>query len=180
MYLATVVVLCVLITVFNLVLTFGVIRRLKNHTDQFVEIGRMMPRAEPLIREGQRPAPYTAVSIDGQPVSDADLRSGGLVGFFSPTCDSCTEWLPRFVTAAAALPGGARTALAVVVADSPAEGAEMAAQLSGVATVVIEPDRGPLAEAFQAKGYPAMGRLGEDGAVVTNWIPDVVAVPVGA
>jgi hypothetical protein len=68
----------------------------------------------------------------------------------------------------------------VVVAESPAAGAEMAAQLSGVASVVIEADRGPVVEAFEAKGYPAMARLGDDGAVVANRPADVVAVPVGA
>jgi hypothetical protein len=180
MYLATVVVLCVLLTVFNLLLTLGVIRRLKNHTDQFAEIGRLMPRVEPLIGQGQHPAPFTAVTIDGDQVSDADLRAGGLVGFFSPTCGSCEEWVPRFVAAARVLPGGPRSALAVVVAESPAAGAEMAAQLSGVASVVIEADRGPVVEAFEAKGYPAMARLGDDGAVVANRPADVVAVPVGA
>ncbi len=180
MYLATVVVLCVLLTVFNLILTLGVIRRLKNHTDQFAEIGRLMPRAEPLIGHGKRPAPFTARTIDGAQVSDADLRSGGMVGFFSPTCGSCEEWVPRFVAAARALPGGPRNALAVVVAESASAGAEMAAQLREVAMVVIEADRGPLVEAFEAKGYPAMVRLGDDGAVAANRPADVVAVPVVA
>ncbi|MCA2213521.1 hypothetical protein [Jidongwangia harbinensis] len=180
MYLATVVVLCVLLTVFNLFLTLGVIRRLRNHTDQFTELGRLMPRPEPMISAGKHPSPFTATTVDGLAVSEASLRTGGLVGFFSPTCGSCEEWVPRFVEAARALPGGPKAALAVVVADSPSAGAEMVAKLRDVAMVVTEADRGPVVEAFEATGYPAMCRLGDDGAVITNRPVDVVAVPVGA
>lgn len=180
MYLVTVVVLCVLLTVFNLFLTLGVIRRLKDHTTQFTELGRLMPRPEPMIKVGERPTPFTAETVNGLRVSDAQLRSGGLVGFFSPTCGSCDEWVPRFVEAARALPGGPHTALAVVVTETPAAGAAMVALLRDVAMVVVEADRGPLVEAFEAKGFPAMCRLGEDGTVLANRPPDVIAVPVGA
>jgi hypothetical protein len=67
-----------------------------------------------------------------------------------------------------------------VATDDPAAGAAMVALLRDAAMVVVEREHGPLAEAFEAKGYPAIGRLGEDGVVLVNRAPDAVAVPVGA
>lgn len=180
MFLGAVTLLCVSLTLVNLVLTLGVIRRLREHSEKFTALAKSAPRPEPMIGPGKRPAPFSATAVDGTLVSHRDLTEGSLVAFFSPTCDSCAEWLPRFVEAAAALPRGQRQALAVVIASEHLSNSEMVAKLRPVATVVVEGEKGPIAEAFEVTGYPAMGRLDENGAVLTHRPADVLSLPVGA
>ncbi|GAA3727610.1 hypothetical protein GCM10022225_06200 [Plantactinospora mayteni] len=176
-----VVVLCIVVTLLNLILTLGVIRRLRNHSEQLLSISMAVPRPQPLIAVGKRPSPFRATTVDGAQVNEADLaRDGAMAGFFSTTCSSCAEWLPRFVEAARALPAGPRHVLAVVVAEKAADAADMVEQLRGIAMVVVEERKGPVGEAFEVTGYPAMCRLDEHGAVVTTRPADVVAVPVAA
>jgi hypothetical protein len=162
----------------NLILTLGVIRRLREHTGQ---LNRLSPAEQgPLILSpGERPAEFRATTIDGREVTRAGLPSPALVGFFSPDCGPCKEWLPRFTEAAAASTG--RT-LAVVVAMSGAADAEVDAEvagLRGVADVVVEEPDGPVQQAFLVRGWPAMCRLSETGTVLTSDNDEVVALPVG-
>ncbi|MFC7643691.1 hypothetical protein ACFQX6_25155 [Streptosporangium lutulentum] len=133
-----------------------------------------------MIGPGTRPAAFAATTVDAEPITEAGLAGGGLVGFFSPTCGSCEEWLPQFAAAAGALPGGPRQALAVVVAETETEAADMVSRLRDVAMVVVEKDGGPLSTAFKISGYPAMCRLNDDGSVATFKPADVVTVPVVA
>ncbi len=178
-----VVVVCVLLTALNLVMTLGVIRRLRDHSERLAGLAEAgtEPWRDPIIGPGRRPGPFSAVGVDGERVGDADLAAGGLVAFFSPGCGICAEWLPRFVDAATAL-GDRRRALAVVVAPSATDpaAAEQVAALRAAATVVVENDKGPLTEAFQVSGYPAMVRLDEHGTVVASRLGDVVGVPAVA
>ncbi|MBE1492616.1 thioredoxin domain-containing protein [Plantactinospora soyae] len=181
MILVAVVIVCVAVTLLNLVLMLGVIRRLRDHSERLVALAETAPKPELMIGPGRRPAPFAVETIDGHRISEADLARGGLVGFFSTTCSACGEWLPRFVEAARALPAGRQGALAVVSGETEADRAEMVAQLREVALVVIERGRKePLHDAFRITGYPAMGRLDENGTVVSHHAADVVAVPVGA
>ncbi|MEU1731513.1 hypothetical protein [Streptosporangium sp. NPDC020145] len=159
----------------NLVLTLGVIRRLRDHTERLDGLTHPKSMIEPITGPGTRPGPFTARTVDAEAVTGAQL-AGGLVGFFSPTCDACHEWLPRFAAAARALPEGRRQALAVIVAPTDEVAADMVSQLRENVMVVIERDRGPLAAAFKTSAYPAMCRLGADGAV-THTGRGAVAVP---
>ncbi|GAA0937125.1 hypothetical protein GCM10009558_051050 [Virgisporangium aurantiacum] len=178
-----VVVVCVLLTVLNLILTLGVLRRLREHAERLNELAEADTGQwrDPIIGLGSRPGPFSAVDVDGGGIGDAGLGVDTLVAFFSPDCGICAEWLPRFVAAATAL-GDRRRALAVVVAPSatdPAAAVQVAA-LRGAATVVVENDKGPLAEAFRVAGFPAMVRLDEHGTVLANRLVDVAGVPAVA
>jgi hypothetical protein len=179
-----VVVVCVLLTVLNLILTLGVLRRLREHAERLNELAAADTGQwrDPIIGPGSRPGPFNAVDVDGGRIGDAGLGGAeALVAFFSPDCGICKEWLPRFVDAATAL-GDRRRALAVVVAPSATDpaAAEQVAALGDAATVVVENDKGPLAEAFQVSGYPAMVRLDEHGTVLANRLVDVAGVPAPA
>ncbi|MER5420881.1 hypothetical protein [Streptosporangium roseum] len=179
MFVVAAVTLCGVLTVLNLILTLGVIRRLRDHTDRLGDLAQARPMPDPIIVPGSRPAAFAADTVDAEPITEAHLAGGGLVAFFSPTCGACEEWIPRFATAARALPDGRRRALAVVVAPAEADAAGMVAKLRDAAMVVVEEDKGPLATAFKVFGYPAMCRLGEDGTVVSSG-KDAVTVPVTA
>jgi hypothetical protein len=176
MYMAIAVAICILLTTFNLFLLLGVIKRLRDQSERLAGLDSHGQPPEPMLTAGARPGPFTARTIDDAQVSEAMFASGGLIGFFSPTCDSCAEWMPRFAAAAAALPGGRHEALAVVVAPTPADGAEFVDALRATASVVVEEAGGPVAASFGVKGYPAIARMASHGVVLSNEPADVVAV----
>ncbi len=140
-----------LATLLNLVLTYGVIRRLREHGELLSErAGVPMPIA--ILQAGERPG-------DG-----ADVTGIRLVAFFSPQCGPCKEMVPEFARYAAGVADGPASILAVITEDGP-EASQMATPLLGSAVVRFEPPGGPLAKAFRVKGFPAWCVLDEHGVV---------------
>ncbi|WP_416900705.1 TlpA disulfide reductase family protein [Micromonospora echinospora] len=171
-YLAAAAVLVGLIATVNLLLTIGVVRRLREHTTELAELRSRsgtgggvsgMPVALPIdARVGE----FTATTVDERSVRLAELGERPLVGFFSPGCQPCKDRLPGFLKYAATRAGGRENVLAVV-AGTPQETAETVEQLRRVATVVVEPDQGPVQKAFGVKGFPAF-LLVEKGVVAAS------------
>lgn len=150
----------------NLLFTFGVIRRLREHTAELAKLrsgGAGRDDSAVALPAGSRIGDFLAESVDGHPVTLDSLGSRPLVGFFSPSCSPCKERLPGFVAHAASRPGG-RDGILAVIAGSPDEAAALLEQLRPVATVVVEPDRGPVQQAFAVDGFPAFV-LAEGGRV---------------
>lgn len=133
--------------VLNLLLTFGVVRRLRADTGMTAQ-----PRFE-------APMASVGTSVRGGGV---DWSGEALVGFFAPGCAPCEEQVPEFVEHAP------RWERAVAVVFDPAgEGAEHVRELGRVARVVIESDTGDaLQKAFQVKGFPGFCVV-RDGVVVS-------------
>lgn len=179
-YLGGAVAVVAAVTVLNLLLMLGVIRRLREHTERLAALpADLGPPPEPILPAGERPAEFRAETVDGAEVSLGSLATPALLGFFSPRCEPCKEWIPRFVQAAGQLPQGRAQALAVVTGDTgdgAGGGAEMA-ELRRVAQVVVEPANGPVSRAFAVRGWPALCRLGEDGAISTSDNEAAVAAP---
>ncbi|MET8138708.1 TlpA disulfide reductase family protein [Sphaerisporangium sp. NPDC005288] len=150
-YLAAAVVLLGTLCLLNLVLTIGILRRMRA---QATLTGG--PAGAPsALGPGAAVGTFTAVTTDGEPVSSATLT--GLVGFFSSGCEPCHKLLPRFVERAREL--GRENVLAVL------GGADEAAlrALGPVARVVVaERDGGPVARAFQNTWTPMLYLIGED------------------
>ncbi|MEU8247384.1 TlpA disulfide reductase family protein [Nonomuraea sp. NPDC048916] len=109
---------------------------------------------------------FAATSVDDRLVTLDLLGDHSMVGFFSPHCGPCKERLPAFVEYASSRPGGRDAVLAVVVGTAE-DTAEVAEQLRPVATVVVEPDRGPVQQAFAVNGFPAFV-LVDKGVVATS------------
>jgi hypothetical protein len=176
-YLAGGVVVVGVLTLLNLLLTFGVIRRLREHTELISARGESVS-PDLMLGVGDSPGGFSAVATDGTAVSREGLVAGQFVGFFSPNCDPCAEMAPRFVDRAATLPGGRSQALAVVVGGAD-EVAEMVALLEPVARVVVEDSlgAGSVAGAFGVRGVPAICELDGDGVVTAAGF-DVVELPV--
>src|SRR5690349_17585185 len=101
----------------NLVLTFGVIRRLREHTELLNQ--RIVDRAAapgPIMLEpGGTVGDFSVTTTDGVGVSRSDLIGRRLVGFFSPTCSACAENMPKYIAHARTQPGGRDAVLSVVV-----------------------------------------------------------------
>jgi thiol-disulfide isomerase/thioredoxin len=176
-YLAAAVVVVGLLCLVNLVLTFGVIRRLREHTNALGNLPQQM--GSPLgIAIGGTPGDFTATTTTGETVSRAGLAGPVLVGFFSPGCEPCATELPHFVEYAKAMPGGAERVLAVID-GGPAEASEYVERLEPVAQVVPEGHEGPVKSAFKLAAYPTIYLLGADGTVVGSgtMVSDIGPVP---
>jgi thiol-disulfide isomerase/thioredoxin len=152
---ATVVLIGVLCTL-DLVLTLGVIKRLREHTELLSESGgggRMS------LGPGDEVGEFSVSSVEDEPVHDAMIESETVVAFFSPTCGPCKEKLPKFVEYARGVPRGREQVLAVVTADTP-EDAEAAAPsvaaLAPVARVVTGRDAEAIASACKVRGFPVI------------------------
>jgi thiol-disulfide isomerase/thioredoxin len=148
----------------DLVLTVGVIRRLREHTALLSG-----PRGglTPFTELGQEIGEFSTSTVNGQPLDRDELSSETLVGFFTPQCTPCKERIGGFVEYARSVPGGPARVLAAVIGDGD-EAADMVSLLRPVANVVLERRGGPLAEAFQVRAYPTVVKVaaGGDGRVV--------------
>ncbi|MFC4589607.1 TlpA disulfide reductase family protein [Sphaerisporangium corydalis] len=164
-YVVAATVLVGIIGVANLVLTYGVIRRLREHS-ALLTIGP--PRNDDFeqakLPVGGSVADFEAITTDGLDLSRDGLTGETLVGFFARSCDSCAEELPRFVELAAGIRGGRDQVLAVVMEDG-LDAGEMIGDLAGVARVVrAENPENAIVRAFQARAFPAFFFL-DDGVV---------------
>ncbi|HKE18036.1 MAG TPA: TlpA disulfide reductase family protein [Kofleriaceae bacterium] len=141
----------------NLLLTFGVIRRLREHDEALASEGVARGPISRMLSPGEAPSEFTAVDIDGAALSRDELTAG-LVSFFTPDCQPCEARLPEFMRAAEREPSGRAGVLAVVVGD-PVDAEPMSRALAPVARVFIEMPGGALTTAFRVSGYPATCRL---------------------
>src|SRR3954469_3292122 len=126
----------------HLLFTVGVVRRLREQTEELAQL-----RADPPPR-ARIPAPGTRIPDLGAAL-DATRT---VVGFFSPGCGPCADLLPAFVEHAA---GSGAPVLAVVVGDGP-EGEDMAAALEPVARVIREDHDGAFGSAFGVSSFPSL------------------------
>ncbi|WP_163569600.1 TlpA family protein disulfide reductase [Fodinicola feengrottensis] len=135
------------LSVVNLLLCIGIVRRLREHTEilntQLGDSGQNR-RPAPMYATGQRIAEFTATTVDGADLSRALMTGTTMVGFFTPGCSPCKERMPLFIEQAA---NHDRDQVLAVVAGTPDASAEYVAKLAPVARVVRENDNGPVAAA---------------------------------
>ncbi|MFI6977334.1 hypothetical protein ACIBSV_01965 [Embleya sp. NPDC050154] len=159
-FLVAAVVLIGLVAAVNLLLTLGVIRRL-NEPSSDPHPGTARPGGPGTeLPPGSRAEMFTARTIDGEQVSDADVR--GLVGFFSAHCEPCHTLAPLFADKARTM---ARGEVLAVVAGADAD---LIATLAPVARVVTEDFDGAVQAAFHNTWTPAVYLLGDDRRVVAG------------
>lgn len=165
-------VLCLL----DLLLTFGVIRRLKEHTAMLAERGPGS-LAPPVIglSEGERPGAFSAVTTDGQHVDESTpLR---LVAFLSTACSICPERVPTLLKYLATHHIDRASVLAVVVGPD-GEHAPYLESLAEAAQICVEHDQGDVSRAFRTAGYPAFCLLSADGTVLASgYDPEMLPEP---
>ncbi len=158
----------------NLLLTLGVIRRLREHTELLTRPAQH--HGGPGTPVGEEVGDFQASTVDGQPVARADLAAAAgetFVAVLTPHCRPCTEKLPALAAHLRARSGGA---LVVVVGDA-GEAADMLATLSPVARVVVDKPGGPVATAFQATAFPTMLTVAPDGAGRLRATANLLDVP---
>ncbi|MGI5473180.1 TlpA family protein disulfide reductase [Streptomyces sp. CA-132043] len=157
LFIALVVVLGLLCCL-NILLTIGVVKRLRAHSDMLAQRGGPSESDVPV---GLEVGEFAAVTLDGEEVGRDDLADDCLVAFFMHDCSPCREKMPRFVEYAKKLPGGRNQTLVVVDEDGGKE-QEFAAALAPVARVVVTNGMGPVAGAFKVSAFPTMLRVARD------------------
>jgi len=161
---AAVVVVGVLCLV-DLLLTVGVIRRLRAHTDLLSRL-HGEPGGDIAITSlgaGAIPDSFTGQGSAGEPVTGpAGWR---MAAFFSSTCSACSERVPGFIDYVRARHLERDSVLAVVAAPPAAEPVPYIDRLAAVAHVSQVPHGSEAEKAFKVSGFPAFFLLDETGAV---------------
>lgn len=142
-------VLCAL----DLILTVGVVKRLREHSDFLAALGSGGTR--PSLETGDEIGEFETVTLDGTALHRDTLDRDTVVAFFAPDCKPCEEKLPRFLEFAQAFPAGRDGLLVALVGDA-ATCAALSAKLNPVARVVVEEQGGPLCSAFGVSGTPTV------------------------
>jgi thiol-disulfide isomerase/thioredoxin len=149
----------------NLLLTVGVIRRLRQHAAALSRLVGSAASPAPALAFagiGQAVGEFSTATVDGQPMDHSRLSGETLVGFFSPHCERCKLQLPDFIAAARSRQGGPDRVLAAVVGAAD-EATDLVAALQPVARVVVESHGGPLGTAFGVTAYPTVVTVAPDG-----------------
>jgi hypothetical protein len=153
------------VAVLNLLLTFGVIRRLREHSDLLAGGAGASRGAPTMTAVGESIAPFTATAVDGSLVSLDRFAGLTLVGAFAPGCEACEERLPVFVKHASSFPGGRQSVLALVVASDDVGAAPYVDALADIAVVVQEDRHGPVSAALGVTGYPTFALVDAGGVI---------------
>jgi hypothetical protein len=144
----------------DLLLTFGVIRRLRDHAKQLAAFPQDTVVTD--LAAGEVPPPFTALGITGEQLTGPiGLR---LVAFFSAGCSACPERVPACVDYLREN-HIARDEVLVVISSSQPEPVGYAEHFAEVAPVCVEPPGGELETAFKVRGYPAFCLLDATGSV---------------
>lgn len=146
------VVLVAALALLTLLITLGLVKRLRVHADHLTTLLANQGRGPETVGVplGTPIAPFTAITVDGLKVASAP---GMLLGFFSTTCSTCAESLPGFLTYAEPL--GRERVVAMVSGHEPAL-TDLTEKLSTVAQVVIEAEDGPVARAVGVSATPTL------------------------
>ncbi|HEY1177205.1 MAG TPA: hypothetical protein VGF17_13700 [Phytomonospora sp.] len=163
-FLIAAVVLVGAIATLNLLLTVGVIRRLREHTAQLAEFSGSGVPSGPVV--GDPIEDFTTAAVDDTAIARADLDSYALVSVMSPGCGPCEEKLPKLV---AMLEDGSlpKRSVLAVIAGGEEEAVPMVTALQDLAVVVREePVSGAVQSAVGIRAYPTMFTAG-DGKVAS-------------
>ena len=153
----------------NLVLMFGVVRRLREHGRMLSE-QKTLPEVTDLL-PGEAPGAFTAVSAAGRQVRNA--TGVQVAAFFSTKCSVCSERVGPFISYVSERKISRERVLAVIVGNGAPDGGVLTPyvdQLAGVATVCTEhdDDDGGVSTAFKVTGFPAFCVLDDDGLLTAS------------
>jgi hypothetical protein len=175
-FLTAAVVVLAAMTLFNLLLSLGLVRRIRQYGDLLAERQSPATAAPQLMHAvGSQISPFESATVDGDPVV---LAGRTIVAFFSPTCGGCEKAIGDFVPYAAEVSGGASQVLAVVAGRGGETADRFVSMLSSVARVVREPENGPASRAFGVSAVPVFGVLNDANTLeITGFRVDQLPEP---
>lgn len=155
-----------LLCLLDLLLTFGVIRRLREHTE-LLRTGQLASSGGVVgLPTGQVPKQFTVVAEDGSTITGpAGLR---LAGFFSATCPACPGRVAPFTDYIRDNKIARDEVLATLLIAAGTAPPPYLSLLTEVAQVTVQLPDSDVAKAFGVAGYPAFCVLGADGALVAT------------
>jgi hypothetical protein len=150
------VVLLAVATVGHLLLTFALIRRVRDLQNRTV-----VPHDDGLPAPGTPVGPFSLERLDGSPLGTEDVATGDvLVGFFAAGCSPCTAVVADLLD-----DPPAERFVALVDSGEAEPTAELASRLSAIAEVAVVPWESTVSTAFGQEGFPALLRV-RDGVIV--------------
>jgi hypothetical protein len=164
-YVVATLVLLGLMCLLNLLLTVGILRRMR---------AQPAGMSEPpfVLRPGSAIGEFAVTTTGGEPLTLSSLT--GTVAFFSADCAACHETLPDFLAYARAQ--GRDNVFAVFGGDEP----DTVRALAEVAHVVTaELDGGPVAAAFRNTWTPALYVVADGRVTATAGRVHELPVPAG-
>ncbi|MET9249357.1 hypothetical protein [Nonomuraea sp. NPDC003709] len=178
-YLIAVVALIGALSLVGLVLTLGVVRRLREHTkllDGLYEAIDLMggpsgPGGGPAV--GDVAGDFEATTVDGSPLTRDLLPDGTVVAFLSPDCRGCHEKLPGFASWAA---GQDRSRVLAVVDNRSGDPADMVSALKPVAQVIVD---SAVSNAFGVHSFPTFLQVTAGGRLLAV-APEISRLPAGS
>lgn len=159
-----------IIVVLQLLITLGLARRLRVHTDLLNELIDHRARALPA---GTATPAFTARTTTGRSFGDADLHHPAAIALLAVDCPHCRTNLPDFVTYVRAAGYPIDQVLAVVSSGDSTDPADRDAiidALEPVATVISENTIGAdtVSTAFDAQAFPTFYLTGHDARVIAG------------
>jgi hypothetical protein len=150
----------------NLLLTLGVLRRLREHSARLAEVPDFSMEDGPAYsaKFTGRPLPdFSARAIDGTQISPQSLMgSPGMIAVLRVGCGPCHEQLPGFVGWA-----GDTDATATALVTGPSSDAtDMIGRLADVSVVVAGREADALAETLGVNVFPTFLEMDSSGVVV--------------
>ena len=151
-----------ILTLVNLVLGIGIIRRLRAH-ENILRTGGTPPLQATTVPAGEAPSEFEATAVDGTPVTRDDLTGPALIGFFQPDCAPCAAQTEHFRQRAARMRGSDHHIWTVIAGPNEQKVRSYAEHFDGLGTVVAERPGGPIVQAFGVSGYPTFVLVDANG-----------------
>lgn len=160
--LEAVVVLLAIVVVGNMLLTWGMVRRLKALQEQVAASGVPLDNG---LRAGDEAPDFSAQSLAGDTVTrDEIVRDETVLAFLSPTCSGCETQLPA-LRELARQPGG-RPAVVAVVDGVAEESTHLIEGMQGEVPILFAPrQHNDLLERYQVNVYPSFYVMGPEGRI---------------
>ncbi|MEV0150232.1 MULTISPECIES: hypothetical protein [unclassified Nonomuraea] len=180
-YLVAIMVLVGVLCLVDLLLTLGVVRRLREHTKLIDALYEVVgaggpPGAGASLPIGEAVGDFDATTVDDVRVTRDGLPEGTVVAFLSPDCRGCHEQLPELTSWAARHD---RSRVLAVVDGRSGDPAELVTTLSPVAQVIVERTSPQVAEAFKVQAFPTFFQVAAGGKLLAT-APRVTRLPAGA
>lgn len=156
--LAVAVGLLAVLTLLNLFILLGVIRRLRTMAASAAE-----PSAEGVPAPGTAVGAFSLTDTDGHTVTEADVATGqSLVLMLSPSCGPCKTTVDKLAAERGTLPD--RTFVFLRADFEDPELPDILAKLAGVGTIIEFGGQDGIEDALSSRGYPT-ALLIEDGVI---------------
>jgi hypothetical protein len=163
-----------LLVLVDLLLTFAILRRLREHEERLSQLSER-PVGGPEI--GQPLPRFETVTVDGGLLDSTALLGGeSVVAVFSTSCHGCEQQAPRFVEVASQMALTGRRIITLLIDDGQQEDHPLRQVLSRAGLLVIESHDGSLKAAIGPQLLPSYYLFTAEGLLVAK-APSVDALP---